>query len=105
MGAAPSADLRGDAAAGATSYAQFCSTCHGADGKGDGPTGRALTPRPADHTDAVRMGALSDEDLYTVISKGGAAVGKSPLMAAWGGVLSDTQVRDLVAYIRKLSGT
>ena len=46
-----------------------------------------------------------DEQLYRVIQKGGAATGKSPLMAAWGGVLTDDQIRDLVAYLRRLSGT
>lgn len=51
------------------------------------------------------MGTLSDEHLYKVISQGGAAVGKSSLMAPWGGVVNDEGIRDLIAYIRKLSGT
>ena len=51
------------------------------------------------------MGSLSDEYLYQVISKGGASVGKSPLMAPWGAVLSDEQIRDVLAFVRLLSGT
>ena len=97
--------LRGDADEGAIMYGQFCAVCHGAGGKGDGPTAASLDPKPADHTDADYMGSLSDEQLYRVIQKGGAATGKSPLMAAWGGVLTDDQIRDLVAYLRRLSGT
>ena len=51
------------------------------------------------------MGALTDTDIYKVICGGGASVGKSPLMAAWGAIVGDQGIRDLIAYIRKLSGT
>ena len=100
----PEGDLRGDARAGARVYQQFCTTCHGAGGKGDGPASQT-DPRPADHTDSGYMGSLSDAQLYTVISRGGAAVGKSPLMAPWGAVLTDEQIRDVIAHVRGLSGT
>jgi mono/diheme cytochrome c family protein len=103
--AAPTGSLRGDAAAGAQLYATYCASCHGPEGKGDGPVAATLNPRPANHTDHVYMGSLSDEHLYQVISKGGASVGKSPLMAPWGGVVNDQGIRDLIAHIRKLSGT
>lgn len=99
------ADLRGDADEGAVIYGQFCATCHGAGGKGDGSAAAALDPGPADHTDPAFMGTLSDEHLYRVIQGGGAAVGKSPLMAPWGGVLTDEQIRDLISFLRRLSGT
>ncbi len=66
---------------------------------------RSLKPPPVDHTDSAYMGTLSDPHLYTVIQKGGPAVGKSAAMAPWGGVLTDQQIRDLVAHLRKLSGT
>lgn len=102
---APAGSLRGDPAAGAQLYATYCASCHGPQGKGDGPVAATLNPRPANHTDHVYMGSLTDEHLYTVISKGGAAVGKSALMAPWGGVINDQGIRDLIAYIRKLSGT
>ncbi len=94
-----------DAARGAELYGQFCWTCHGAEGRGDGPTSAALSPKPADHTDPRYMGSLSDEHLYRVIAEGGIAVGKSPLMTAWGAVLDDQAIRDLVAHLRALSGS
>jgi mono/diheme cytochrome c family protein len=62
-----------------------------------------LDPKPARHTDGSYMNALSDEHLFRVIKEGGAAVGKSPLMAPWGGTLSDAQVHDLVAFTRSLA--
>ena len=102
---AGSAPVRANAANGARLYAQYCVTCHGARGKGDGPVGVTLVPRPADHSDPVYIGSLSDEHIYQVIAKGGAAVGKSALMAGWGAILKEGDIRDLVAHIRELSGT
>ncbi len=98
-------DLRGDAASGQALYGLYCATCHGQAGKGDGPASQVLDPRPRDHTDAAYMGSLSDEDIYKVITDGGPSVGKSPLMAAWGTVIPEPGLRDLVAYVRSLSGT
>jgi mono/diheme cytochrome c family protein len=101
----PTGEFRGDKARGAQLYAQTCASCHGASGHGDGPASKGLTPAPANHTDPGRMGALTDADIYKVICGGGASVGKSPLMAAWGPVVGDQGIRDLVAFIRSLSGT
>ncbi len=103
--AVPVGNLRGDAASGRELYALYCATCHGQGGKGDGPAGQVIDPRPRDHTDATYMGTLTDRDVYRVIEQGGASVGKSPLMVAWGGVINEQGLRDLVAYVRSLSGT
>ncbi len=97
--------LRGDVESGRQLYQQFCTSCHGVSGQGDGPVGRALNPRPADHTSTARMGQLSDEHVIKVIREGGASVGKSPMMAPWGGILSEQDIRDVLAYLRTLSGT
>lgn len=35
---------------GARDYAQFCASCHGADGRGNGPALAGLSPRPNDLT-------------------------------------------------------
>jgi mono/diheme cytochrome c family protein len=84
-------------------YQMYCAACHGARGAGDGPAGMALDPRPASHADGSYMNNLSNEHLFTVIKEGGPAVGKSPLMAPWGGSLSDEQVWDVVAFVRTLA--
>ncbi len=101
----PTGNLRGDAVAGADIYSKYCVSCHGPGGKGDGPVGKTLNPPPADHTDKAYLGSLSDEDLYKVINKGGAANGKSPLMAPWGAIVKDQGIKDLIAHLRKLSNT
>jgi mono/diheme cytochrome c family protein len=99
--AAPAA--AGVAAQGAPHYALYCASCHGEKGCGDGPLSATLDPKPAKHCDGNYMNALSDDYLFKVIKLGGAAVDKSPLMAPWGGTLTDAQIRDVVAFVRSLA--
>ncbi len=95
--------IGGDPKAGETQYQTFCSSCHGPGGDGDGPAAAALDPKPAKHSNGEYMNALTNEHLTKVIAEGGAAVGKSPLMAPWGGVLSEQQLKDVVAFVRSLA--
>ena len=92
-----------NAAEGQKLYMTYCSSCHGDKGRGDGAAGKALPVKPADHTDAKLMNSFSDEFLVTIISKGGAAVGKSSFMPAWGGVLKENQLQDLLAYLKSIA--
>jgi mono/diheme cytochrome c family protein len=104
----PSLAFAADAEAGKTLYMGNCMSCHGLTGKGDGPVGNALTPKPRDFSkgefafDADEDGTKgTDADLLKVIKGGAAAVGGSPLMAPWGH-LSDDDVANLIAFIRTL---
>ena len=102
-GAVPAAvDEASSIADGAQSYAIYCATCHGATGDADTPIAQALSPPPTRHDDGVYMRTLTDDYLFKVIKEGGVAVGKSPMMAPWGGSLSDEQIRAVVAFIRTL---
>jgi hypothetical protein len=49
------------------------------------------------------MNPLSNDHLFKVVSEGGAAVGKSGLMAPFGGFLDEATVWDLVAHMRQIS--
>ena len=73
----PSADR------GRKQYQMFCASCHGMNGAGDGPLAGTLNPKPARHNDGEYMTTLTDDYLFKVIKEGGAAVGKSPMMAPW----------------------
>ena len=86
----------------AKNYATFCASCHGAEGKGDGVAGAALPMKPADFSDPKFWEGKSDAALKKIIKEGGAANGKSPLMAPWGGVLNDAQIDAMVAYLKTL---
>lgn len=94
---------KGDPAKGAPVYATYCATCHGNAGKGDGPGAAALNPKPRDLTDRAYMVKLNDQYLFDIVSKGGSALGKSPLMPAWGTALKAEDIRNVIAYIRSLS--
>jgi mono/diheme cytochrome c family protein len=95
--------LAGDVTAGRALYQQYCSMCHGPQGKGNGPAASAMNPKPRDHTDGQYMNALSDAHLSKVISEGGAAMQRSPLMPSWKGTLSPQQIADVIAYVRTLA--
>ncbi|HWV37967.1 MAG TPA: c-type cytochrome [Vulgatibacter sp.] len=63
-------------------FASLCSTCHGADGSGNGPAAAAFPTKPASFASADFQKSVSDEQIAKAIVGGGAAVGKSPLMPA-----------------------
>ncbi|HJU61560.1 MAG TPA: c-type cytochrome [Candidatus Binatia bacterium] len=92
-----------DQAEGKKLYLTYCSSCHGDDGKGDGPAARSLPVKPANHTDGTVMNKFSDKFLLEIIAKGGGAVGKSAMMPGWGGQLKANQLRDIVAYVRSIA--
>jgi len=85
---------------GASLYRTYCSTCHGETGRGDGPAAVSLDPRPADFADPKFWETRDDAAVRKVVKEGGAAVGKSPLMAAWGKVLNEAQVEAVIARIK-----
>ncbi len=94
--------VAGDAAAGETRFKQLCSTCHGPTGKGDGPAAGGLPVKPRNFADAAWQKSVDDTYLATIITKGGAAVGKSPMMTPFGHSLNEQQTQDVIAYIRTL---
>ncbi|MEE2897011.1 MAG: cytochrome c [Gemmatimonadota bacterium] len=84
-------------------YALYCASCHGERGEGDGPLSAVLDPRPATLADPALAARRSDAYLYQIIEQGGAALGRSEQMAAWGETLSPEQLANLVAFIRQLA--
>ena len=92
-----------NAAEGKKLYTTYCSSCHGETGKGDGMAASSLPVKPADHTSGATMNSLNDKFLMDIVSRGGAAVGKSSFMPSWSGALNEKQIRDIVAYIRTLA--
>jgi len=96
------AEAQGDATAEAKKiFGERCATCHGAEGKGDGAASAALEPKPRNYTDQEWQKAVTDQDLRDIIVKGGAGVGKSPLMPPNPDLADKPEVvNGLVALIR-----
>lgn len=76
-------------------YESACWTCHGMDGRGDGPASKELKPKPADHTSA-NIQKQSDGAIFWKMSKGRGEM--VPLEKS----LSKQQRWKLVCYIREL---
>src|SRR5256885_8891561 len=95
-----------DTTAGKKVYVKWCAGCHGDGGAGDGPAAAYMLPRPRNFTGGLykirttASGQLpTDADLQRAIDQGlpGSA------MPGWRGRVSDTERRNVVAYIKSFS--
>jgi mono/diheme cytochrome c family protein len=84
-------------------YEYYCAFCHGKKGDADGFNAYNLRTPPTRHSDPILMGTLSDTQIQRIIKEGGGALGRSPQMPPWGGVLSDREIVDVTAFIRTLA--
>jgi mono/diheme cytochrome c family protein len=82
--------------AGQQVYQANCASCHGASGKGDGPSALGLRPRPSDFSQHMIPGNHTDGQIFLWIKDG---VPGTP-MPAWGQRLNDEQIWQLVTYLR-----
>ena len=82
--------------AGAEVFRTNCATCHGPQGRGDGPAGQSLEPKPRNlaHIQSV----AGDDFLFWRIREG--KPGTS--MVAWKGILTDEQIWQTISFIRTL---
>lgn len=87
----------GDAAKGKSIYQSKCVTCHGAEGKGDGPVGKALKPPAGDFSSAESKKKSADE-LQAIIENGK----PKTAMVAWKKQLNEAEVQDVLAYVLSL---
>lgn len=84
-----------------------CSSCHGVEGRGDGPSAAAFEARPPDFKDARYWSSLGPEwniHMVKTITKGGGSTDHSTNMPAWEPVLTPDQVLEIIAYLRQLAG-
>lgn len=77
-----------------------CATCHGAQGKGDGPVGAALKPKPRNFSDAQWKYGSDLATVIKTISNGSPGTG----MAPYKGVLTDAEIQAVAEHVRKLGG-
>lgn len=80
--------------AGRRVYQRLCIRCHGADGKGDAASGGA---QPPDLTDARWDYGGSDGDIFAAVHDG-----TSPDMEGYAARMSDTDIWNVVNYLRTI---
>jgi mono/diheme cytochrome c family protein len=84
-------------------FYQYCVWCH-ADATPAGPSNRSnLTPVPPVMNDGATLNAESNEYMQNIITLGGSAMGKSPMMPPYGKVLSADEVRAVIAFTRAIA--
>jgi mono/diheme cytochrome c family protein len=88
------------AATAADNWDNNCAKCHGADGSGNCKMGKKLKVK--DYTDASVQAGLKDEDMTKAIKDGVKDDAGKDRMKAFKDDLSDAEVTDLVAAIRKM---
>ncbi len=87
VGSAVAQEEEPPAASGRALYLQYCSACHGMEGKGDGPVAQALKEKPADLTQlaATRGGVFPRPALQRIIDGRDVAVAHGTReMPVWG---------------------
>lgn len=85
-------------------YRFYCASCHGLEGKGDGPVASALHTRPADLTRlAIRnAGTFPGERVKTFVTNGAGnpAAHGTPDMPVWGPTFRSLEPSDQVVVAR-----
>lgn len=81
----------------ATNWLHHCASCHGKNGNGDTPMGKELGVK--NYHDAKVQGAFSNAEMERAIKEGVKTNGKET-MKPFGSMLSDADIKALVAYIR-----
>lgn len=94
-------EIPGSAIAGRVNYLLRCQGCHGPTGMGDGAGAEVLELAPANFTQDTLLAARNFEAAFQKIRNGGGGVHGSS-MPAWGVMLNDGDVWDLVAFISSL---
>jgi copper transport protein len=75
-------------------YQQNCQSCHGVDGRGDGPAAAGLAPPPADLL--VHVPLHFDQAMFNFIKNGIPGTAMAPL----GDKLTDEEIWHVINYIK-----
>ena len=83
---------------------QYCARCHDQESTPQRVSNYDnLEVKPHAFTDGDTLDKMSEADLVAVISHGGPALNKSPLMPPYDYTLSKSEIQALIAYIRMVS--
>jgi len=84
-------------------FYQYCVWCH-ADASPAGPSNRSnMAPMPPLMNDGEKLNRESDEYMQNIITLGGSALGKSPVMPPYGKTLSAAEITDVITFTRVIA--
>lgn len=78
-------------------YKQYCTICHGEEGRGNGFNAFNLNPRPADLTRVCEE--KESEYIIKVVTEGTKAVGKSSLCPPYGRTIQKEGIYAIILYL------
>ena len=81
-------------------WEKHCASCHGKDGKGETKAGRKADVKNL--TDATYQASFTDDQMFKQIKEGMKDKNGKEKMKAFGGTLSDDEIKALVAFVRGL---
>ena len=87
------------AAEGAAIFATHCATCHGPEGRGDGPAAAALRPPPADLSRPRLPAERHPPSRYEIIHTGKPGTA----MQGYAGVLSEAELEAISLHVHTLA--
>ena len=88
-----------DLAAGRALFVQRCAVCHGERADGQSNLAKMLNPKPAN----LLASKLDSAARNQIVRKGGASVGRSPVMPNWEAELQEDDLRNVIAYVASIA--
>jgi mono/diheme cytochrome c family protein len=83
---------------------KYCARCHNSESTPERVSNLDnLEVKPHAFTEGETLNKMSDADLMSIISHGGPALNKSPLMPPYGYTLTKSEMQALIAYIRMIA--
>ena len=80
-------------------YKKHCTSCHGPDGKAQTRLGRKSGAK--DLSDKPAIAKLSDDEIFKTIKEGRKNAKGEEKMEPFGGEMSDAEMKELVAFVRR----
>ncbi len=84
-------------------FYQYCVWCHAGSDSVDPSNRSNMVPMPPLMNDGEKLNGESDEYMQNIITLGGSAVGKSPMMPPYGKTLSPAEITDVIAFTRAIA--
>ena len=89
--------LANETVSGEQNYKTLCVSCHGEKGHGDGIAGTVLPEQPSNIYEGLTSWFETESELIDTVLDGNEG------MPAWKAVLSENEVKEIFAYIRKIN--